>query len=276
MAKKFVYEKNGNPAKNFMMIIGEIRRMSRESGTPESEIMGSLAKDLENVNVEGYKKELPDVSVSGLGTRGTKELIAFLNKMEKDAKRREDRIKKEQDPEVLAQKAVREEEKAKRKEEQKVSSIWDDICSLVERQSKREGRPVSKCWANLKHKRFPKESDRELSDVELRIKKMVEDETYFQEVKYFTHDFNFLALDSLTVHALFGNTYRKFSDIDSYDKYCSLKDRINLKNDEKNGIQRLLEDSKLDDVTKRILNNRLKVMETQRSFTYVDSGEERY
>lgn len=274
MAKQMIYNKNDNPAKNFMVIISEIRRMSRETNTPESKIMGDLAKDLENENVEGYKKELPDVTVTGLGTRGTKQLIAFLNKMKKDAEKREERIKKENDPETLAQKAIREEEKAKRKEEQKISTLWDQICHAVEKKSKKENRPVSKCWVGIKNSRFPKDSKRELSDTELRIKKMVEDETYYQEVKYFTHDFKFLALDSLAVHALFGNSYRKFSDMDSYERFCSLREKVNLREDENLGIQRLLMDDIIDETSRKILEERAKIIETQKSFTYVDSGEE--
>lgn len=274
MAKQMVYDRNGNPAKNFMVIIGEIRRMAKQSNIPESKIMGDLAKDLENENVEGYKKELPDVSVTGLGAIGTKQLIAFLNKMKKDAEKREERIKRENDPETLAQKAIREEEKAKRKEEQKISNLWDQICRTVEKKSKKEGRPVSKCWVNVKNGRFPKDNKRELNDTELRIKKMVEDETYYQEVKYFTHNFKFLALDSLAVHALFGNSYRKFSDMDSYERFCSLRNKVNLKDDENLGIQRLLMDDKLDDINRKILEQRMEIIETQKSFTYVDTGDE--
>ena len=275
MAKKLIYNKKDNPARNFMIIISEIRRMSRENNIAESKMMGDLAKDLENIGVEGYEKRLPDVSISGLEKKEIKTLIDFLNKMKKDAEKREGRMRKENDPKTLEQKSIREKEKAKRKEEQKVCTLWNEICELVEKKSKKEGKPISKCWVKVKNGRFPKDSKRELNSVELRIKKMIEDETYYQEVKYFTLGFKFLAIDSLTANALYGNSNRKFSDIESYNRYCELREKINISDDEKNELQRILMNEKTDDVTRKILEERVAIMKTQKNITYIDTGDER-
>ena len=238
MSKQFIYSDKNNAAKNFAKIVKELRKIAQENGMDESETIHYFIKDIMNEHKEEYEKELPDIVITGLTDSGKKSLINYLKKLSKEAQRKENRTKKE--PERLERKALREKEKADKREEQKLQDKWKEICMLVEKKSQNQDCPLSKSWVDIKNKRFPKESNKELDETEKKIKEMIENEAYYQEVKYFTYDFRFLAEDSLKVKARLGIPNRKFYDIDNYMKYNELKIKIRNERLEERFIKHLL------------------------------------
>ena len=96
------------------------------------------------------------------------------------------------------------------------------------------------------------------------IASRIDDEIYYQEVKYFTEDFKFLAgLPEAGRQSPYGRKFIKF-DSDLYKKvvnrYIDLRNTIPLSREEL-VIRNMLEKPKMDNVTRRILKGRLQVID---------------
>lgn len=148
------------------------------------------------------------------------------------------------------------------------AQIWEEICKIVDKDIENLvsiedkyadiSNIIPRVWIAIRKERFPEDKISEYSDNQLKVKKMLDDEIYYQEVKYFTHDFKFLG--GLPEEGLGEFPGRKFIDKESYNRYCNLREALTYSHEEIQ-IKRLLEGNEIDDVTSRILAERLKVIE---------------
>lgn len=96
--------------------------------------------------------------------------------------------------------------------------------------------------------------------------KMEKEELYFEQVRRFTDDFKFLRAYPEIENARHGYTKReKFTDSESYKRFCSLREKLQKEYNEYNGINNILKDSKqkITDTDKRILLERKEVIEKE-------------
>ncbi len=155
-----------------------------------------------------------------------------------------------------------EKEKTENRRQSKVNSIWSRICEIVEKESKSGKKTVPECWISIRNKYFETDNNKmEMSKtVEERVKQLLEDEIYYQDVKYFTNNFSFLRDDPEV--ALGTTPRRKFKDTTSYFKYFDLRQELQTTSDEDRKIRQLLE-SDIDNANRRVLEERKKVLERE-------------
>jgi len=189
-------------------------------------------------------------------------------KRDENGKTRKDRRK-----ENLAKKK----EKARIKNEIKeqpsaiVENKWNEICRIVELE-KENGEALPYIWMSIRDRFFPEIENRELTIGELKVKSMIDEEIYYQWVKYFTYNFQFLK-DYPEVR---GERCRiKITDMEASRKYSDLRTYMQKQqNGEETAISAILKNGKInkvnengetdeidiDNATIRILNERLDVI----------------
>lgn len=102
------------------------------------------------------------------------------------------------------------------------------------------------------------------------------DNKYYEQTKGFTKDFSFLVALSEIERARLGNSGVKFTDKNSYERFCKLRQSVRDGidectqiardgNDEYTQIVKLLQSNDIDDADKRILKSRLEVMNKERA-----------
>lgn len=90
------------------------------------------------------------------------------------------------------------------------------------------------------------------------------DQIYYDQVKEFTNDFQFLREYSEIVTATKGYRGKKFTDKNAYDRFCSLRESLQKGyRGEKFIINELLNSEKVDSADRRILESRMQVMEKE-------------
>ena len=90
------------------------------------------------------------------------------------------------------------------------------------------------------------------------------DELYFEQVRSFTNDFQFLRDYSEVVRARHGaGKTNKFTDTESYMRFTSLRNGLQKEYNEHMGIELLLKSKKIDDVDRRILLARKEVLDRE-------------
>ena len=90
------------------------------------------------------------------------------------------------------------------------------------------------------------------------------DELYFEQVKNFTNGFEFLRDYTEIVRARHGvSKVHKFTDSESFGRFSSLRELLQKEYNEDVGIQLLINSDEIDEIDKKILSERKKVMEKQ-------------
>lgn len=107
---------------------------------------------------------------------------------------------------------------------------------------------------------------------ELLIKKLDDriksekDNLYFEQVEKFTKGFQFLREYPEIINAKYGaRKINKFTDSESYERFCKLREKLQKEYDEHIGIDNIIKDKKkkIDDTDRRILLARKEVMDKE-------------
>ena len=292
MAKrKIKYNGKDNNAKIFGAISNRLIKLAPEYEMSVSDTILAYIEDLENGDREGYEKKIEKVSVHGLNQEGTTRLINYLKKIckaEKKKEERDQRTEKHQEARQTIETAKKMEKEKKDEEARKteasrrevrVENVWAKVCEGAEKYLKINDDPFldksdlqPKIWIEIKERidevlRKIVNQDRIPNYIREEITKRVDDEICYQEIKYFTYDFSFLAgLPEAGRLSPYGRKFIKF-DSDLYkkvcDKYIELRNTIPVKQEEQ-VIKNMLRREKTDNVTKRMLASRLEVIERKR------------
>ncbi len=287
MAKKKIIREGDNVAKWFAIISGSFESVAQKTGLSTLDIIIRLRSDLINENTEGYERQLDDIKIKGLTESGKKELVKYLDriiKKESPKKGRESSI----DPEVEKRKKEsakrRADEKAKKAEEErarrqaeedkkrqeKIENEWKRIYtevlnSIEENISYEEfadNTPIIRSIWRLARERFL-ETKKASTVYGQEILHRLDDEIYFQDVKYFTRDFSFLAEDSFIAMSYGGLRGRKFSDTATVDRFERLRKVISTERTESAGIRKALANPETDAATIRILKARQEAIKAE-------------
>lgn len=89
------------------------------------------------------------------------------------------------------------------------------------------------------------------------------DQIYYEQVKHFTNNFQFLGEYPELINAKLGARLRKFTDKKAYDRFCNLRTQLQDGVSEYSQVNRLLEDESVNDADKRILEARKSVMDKE-------------
>lgn len=167
---------------------------------------------------------------------------------------------------------IKEENKKERIKQSKIEQTWNNICGIVERESKGDDLISLKCWEEIRDKILAGKSYIKVdSSIRENIEKLLgdkikeqEDLVYYNQVKYFTRDFSFLREWSGLANATNGRTGRKFSHMESYNRFNRLTNMLSKEFNELDSISKLLERGKIEETDKKILEQRLVVIEEER------------
>lgn len=337
--RKIIFDPAQNPAKNFMFIERDIKKVAETNGVSIVEVIDEFIVDLQNFNNPNHEKNVEEVELNGAVSDGLlKSLISYLNKVKKGYLQKENKDKQKQETqgmelkwkeiEALIDKFVLSGEQGTEIEiieelilainngeidykfnskEQKyfIKKLKDRLNKANEREAEKEKQIIdNKINAekameqireivereyeagNIKNKASYMSTIRDMitgknEDGEIDIKieepskelllelldqsiKTEKDELYYDQVRKFTNDFQFLKQYSEVIKATKGSTKRsKFTDKDSYDRFCSLRERLQKKCDEYTGIESLVNSSNIDEVDRRILIERKQVMDRE-------------
>lgn len=89
------------------------------------------------------------------------------------------------------------------------------------------------------------------------------DQIYYEQVKAFTKGFQFLREYPEIMMATNGLTVKKFTNRETYKRFCSLRMLVQDGFSEYSQVNRLLEDESVNDADKRILEARKSVMDKE-------------
>ena len=267
-----------NHAVIFAGVVKKLRSIASENEIADSIAIEAFIQDLQNLNKEGYEKNIKTITVKEMPNYIRKALIEYLQKVLKEQKRAEKKAAKkpEQESRKQEREAVREakrkkeaEENAKRQAEEreerrkrKVQLVLAEIYSIVEKESKKKGVRKQDILIKIRKDKFG--SKKTLSKEEEIVKSYLDDEIFYEEVRYYTRDFEFLTDEKFIADASLGHTGRKFRDFASFERYNKLKSDILNGTNEENGIIRLSSQD-LDNATKRILEQRMIVINKRKA-----------
>lgn len=157
----------------------------------------------------------------------------------------------------------------------KFIETWRGIEGIVERMSsENDNKTKPEYWQAIRDlitQRDKRLSIRMDEEMEKEMISMIDDkiafekdELYYDQVKAFTRDFSFLKEESFVARAVTGTKVKKFTDRESFDRYCNLKTLLQEGyKGEYSKITELLNSDKVDNADKRILQGRLSVMEKE-------------
>lgn len=159
----------------------------------------------------------------------------------------------------------------------KFNETWEAIEGIVERESAQNSnktkpeywQAVRKLIADRDQRLNIKMDEKMQKQMILMIDERIsseKDNLYYEQVKSFTDGFSFLRDDALVARATTGMKRQKFTDRESYDRYCNLRSLLQEGyRGEYQKIEGVLKEGKVDNGDRRILEQRLKVMEKEAS-----------
>ena len=266
MGKVVYYEESKVAAKS--VILAKLREIANRNGMSETEILGDFIQDLRNWNKDGYQykvekfiEEIDDSVREDLIVKLSKDL-KLLQKIEKTRKKKEERQpqKEEKERKEKEERVKQYEEKMEQERKAKFDKYWNEICEIVSKQSEGSSKPEYVFWEDVKKIKFPSISNQKLSGIQSKVRQKLEDEIYYQKVKFFTFDFEFLS--QFYESARGTSVRRKIDD----KRYFALRDEMHKYQSERNAIHTMLKNPNTDEVTKRILQSRLQQMQKNNEY----------
>lgn len=273
MGKVIYYEEGKVAATSW--IIAALREIANKNGTSEVEVLSDFIQDLRNWGKEGYEYKV-DKFIAEIDESVRRDLILKLSR-ELKVRQKAEKIRKkkeEREPQKEAKEKMEKERKAKEtadrieaEKKAKFNQAWEEICQIVREQSEGSFLPEYEFWIAAKKIKFPEDINKQLSGTQLKVKQKLEDEIYYQMVRHFTFDFEFLRQFPEAARAT--STGRRICD----RRYFELRDKMQKYESEYQAIQNMLNNPNTDEVTKRILESRLGQM--QKRENYGKNGNER-
>lgn len=170
-----------------------------------------------------------------------------------------------------------EEDKKESTKKAKIEKTWQSICEIVDRESIGKDFTKSQYWMEIKDKILNQQRG---ENIGISINKSIKGEIldlidgkiyeerellYYNQVKYFTEDFTFFRDYPEVIRAQKGNRTRKFTDIQSYNRFYQLRSLVQRGKSEYSQIVMLLKEGKIDETSRKILNERMNVLNQQRN-----------
>lgn len=160
----------------------------------------------------------------------------------------------------------------KEQDEEKARKGMDEIEKVLNREDS-NGNIVNKVDYLESIKRTIVNKKNMGEEVKIHLLKLVDerineenDQIYYDQVKEFTNNFQFLREYSEIVRATKGYRSKKFTDKKAYDRFCSLREKLQKGyRGEESKINELLKDENIDNADRRILESRMQVMEKEAS-----------
>lgn len=158
----------------------------------------------------------------------------------------------------------------------KIEKTWKDICEIVEKGSNEAGVTKPQYWSAIRDKIVGQE---EGEDVDIKLDESIQgdilelidskisdekEQLYYNQVKYFTKDFSFLATYPEIQDAVEGKSGRKFTDKESFERFYELRTQVREGRDEYTQIAMLLKKGNIDETSRKILNGRIAVLKRER------------
>ncbi len=140
--------------------------------------------------------------------------------------------------------------------EEKIKRIWQEICNRVN-QTVGTTNNYAERWILVREFILKSQEGKKLTVADQKINQMLNDEIYYQSMRYFTFEFDFL-MEYPEIAK--GGVGRKIIDKESARKYIDLRIKVQQGKNEKERIQELLKDPETDETDKRILKERLAVI----------------
>ena len=263
---KVIYYDEGKVAAT-SWILATLREIANKSGTSEIEVLSDFIQDLRNWGKEGYEYKV-EKFIEEFDDSVRRDVILKLSRELKVRQKAEKirRKKVERKPQKEAKEQMEKERKAKEtadrieaEKKAKFNQAWEEICQIVREQSEGSFLPEYEFWIAAKELKFPEDTNKQFSSIQLKVKQKVEDEIYYQMVKYFTFDFEFLSQFPEAARAT--STGRRIYD----RRYFELRDKMQKYESEGYAIQMMLNNPNTDEVTKRILQSRLGKMQERKN-----------
>ena len=234
-------------------IEGTIERIAKTGEITKKEIIQEVIASIRSGNFE-YKFD----------SKEKKTILKRLNALLDEISRQEE------------EKIIKEQKEKDKKEEQErnIESAMSLIQEIVDREYeagniKNKASYLLSITDAIKGKdksiklgiKIDKETESKLLELIYSRIELEKDQMYFEQVKKFTKGFQFLREYSEMVNARCGNSkLDKFTDSESYDRFCRLRELLQKKHDEEIGIKYLTESGKVDDIDIRILLARKEVI----------------
>ena len=173
-----------------------------------------------------------------------------------------------------------EEDKKESAKKAKIEKAWQAICEIVERESIGKDFTKSQYWMEIKDKILEQQSG---ENIGININKSIKGEIldlidgkineerellYYNQVKYFTENFSFFRDYPEVIRAQKGNRTRKFTDIQSYNRFYQLRSLVQRGKSEYSQIAMILKEGNIDETSKKILSERMNVLNQQRNSRY--------
>lgn len=171
------------------------------------------------------------------------------------------------------EKLIEEEAKKEALRKVKIEKTWKEVCEIVERESYGTGFTKPQYWMAIRDKVLQEENvgiklDKSIQEyiLELIDAKICDEKEllYYNQVKYFTEDFSFLAAYPEIQVAINGRNGRKFTDRESFDRFYELRASVQQGRDEYSQILKILKVGNIDETSRKILSGRIKVIEQQK------------
>ena len=279
-----------NPAMKFGVLIRDLEEVAKQRGSSKSELLNELLSDLINYYNEDYEKKVTEFDLQDIGPKTVKEFILYVKRAQKrcmQAEKLERKKQKQEEKKYILNKTnekINNIDIAQKQQEEdnlKVQQAMDEIQIIVNREYE-EGNTTSKSNLlesirnaidsnednnfNINISESQKQDLLQMLDEKIKFTK---DETYYEQVKKFTNDFQFLAQYPEIVDGLEGHSNkRKFTDKEAYNRYYELRTRLNNGFSEESQIKMLLLNPKLNNVDRRILTERKAVMQEKEHREY--------
>lgn len=120
MSKNIKFVSSSNPAKNFALILKDLRDISLEENRPIQEVIRDFISDLQNSFDANYERKILNFKIiGGIPEKLMYECISYLNKAIK--------VNEKQEQNNLKRKKQQEKKKAKEEKEQEMKNILNGI-----------------------------------------------------------------------------------------------------------------------------------------------------
>jgi len=159
------------------------------------------------------------------------------------------------------------EKAAEQRARNEANKIWEQISEKVKNESENGQKPEVEYWIAIRKMLFDEKEGEIRKDLKIskniknRVKKMLDAEIYYQDVKYYTEDFKFLR--DFPEVALGSSPRRGFFDTECLFRYIDLREQLQSEWNEDIAIKRMLKNNP-DDATQRILQARAEAIKKEK------------
>lgn len=261
MIEKRVDFNDQNPEKNLFVMTQDIVKIASDRGVSVTEVIDELIEDLNNFRNTDYQNKVEEIVIDGdVSDKLLNNLKAHFTRMKKTFKVKEKKVSKQENAKTrnveIAMIGIQEIVNR----EYNVGNIKNKASYLTKIKESIIGNNKD-IDLNVKiGKKYQQHLISRIDDIITKEK----DELYFEQVKNFTKGFQFLRDYPEVEKVKHGaSKINKFTDLESYNRFTSLRELLQNEYNENIGIQMLLESGKITDADAKILCSRKEVLDRE-------------